>query len=46
VGEADLYTNLPFAFKTFQERYLTNPKLRKTSDNEVSRHGRQAIEVR
>jgi hypothetical protein len=42
----DLDTNLPFALKTFQGRFLTNPKLRKTSENEASRQGRQAIEVR
>lgn len=32
----DLETNLPFALKTFQHRYLTNAKLRQAFENEVA----------
>ena len=32
----DLETSLPVALKTFQQRYLTNPKLRAAFENEVA----------
>ena len=32
----DLEENYPYAFKTFQQRYLTNPRLRKAFENEVA----------
>lgn len=32
----DLETDIPFALKTFQKRYLANPKLRQAFENEVA----------
>lgn len=32
----DLEQNYPFALKTFQSRYLTNPKLREAFNREVA----------